>query len=148
MSPGGLPCLSPDHYLACLIIHLSLVFYPFRRQILREVFLTLPREKEFLSRGWGIPGSARGRGVRTLSFPPMNATHALAKNLSRTPPVVQNHIPGTQIHSPENFRKFGKVAFPFCGGIEIYLTNEGNRCNSTHNSEFLVWGEGALASSL
>jgi hypothetical protein len=42
-----------------------------------------------------------------------------------TPPVVQNHIPGIQIHSPENFRKSEKVASSFCGEKENYLTNEG-----------------------
>ena len=50
--PGGIMSPAPDnysppaHYLACLIIHLSLVFYPFRRQILREVSPALPRSKK------------------------------------------------------------------------------------------------------
>jgi len=52
------------------------------------------------------------------------ATHALAKFSLDTPPVVQSHIPGTEIHSPENFGKNEKAASN-CGGTENYLTNEG-----------------------
>jgi hypothetical protein len=47
------------------------------------------------------------------------------KDASWTPlPRRPKKIPGTQIHSPENFRKFGKASSSFGGGTENYLTND------------------------
>ena len=111
MFPGGLPRLSPAHYLANLEVILSLVFCPIPRQILREVFLTLPGEKNSYPKGGGMTRKkirptcgSHLWGVLSLLTPWQK------KDASRkAPPVVQNHIPGTQIHSPENFRKFGNM---------------------------------------
>ena len=110
MSPGGLPCLSSAHFLSNLIsLSISLVSYLFRRHNLQGVFLPWPGERNAYSRGRGRPGSARGGGWSVPYTSPMAATDALAeKFLPDTPPVVQNYIPGTQIHSPENSRKIWK----------------------------------------
>jgi hypothetical protein len=64
--------------------------------------------------------------MRAPSIVPMIATATHRNNSPRTPPSVSSsHISATQIHSPENFRKSGKVTPSFWSCTENYLTNEG-----------------------
>jgi len=92
--------------MACLIIHLSLAFYPFRRQILREVFLTHPQEeKNSLARGRGRPGK-QNRGWSWVPYRDSEyATDALAENLPGHPPVVQRKFLAHKFIPRKNFRK-------------------------------------------
>jgi hypothetical protein len=64
-----------------------------------------PGEKNSYSRGWGMTRKKEQADVRVPYLPPLKATDALAKFSPATAPLFQNHIPGTQNHSPENFRK-------------------------------------------
>jgi len=114
MFPGGLPRLSPAHYLANLEVILSLVFCPIPRQILREVFLTLPGEKNSYPKGGGMTRKTNQADVRVPSMGSPFATDALAEK-----GCFQEGAPGRpksySWHTnpfPGKFQKIWKYALP------------------------------------
>jgi hypothetical protein len=93
ISPEGLPCLSRDHYLAILIIHLSIIFCPFpQSQPSRGISHPAQEKKNSFPTGQPPPADPRGRGVLVPYTGGENPTDALAENFPRTPPVGQSHI--------------------------------------------------------
>ena len=126
MSPEGLSCLSREHYLAFLIINLSLVFCPILRHNLQDEFLILPRRKNSYARGWGRPGKRNRPTCRShLAFNAC-ATDTLAEKFPpHTPPPSSKIIFLAQNSIPRKFQKIWKYDPSFCGGRDNYLTNEG-----------------------
>ena len=106
MSQKGFPAYSREHSLSNLIsLSISLVSYLFLWHNLRGAFLPA-RGKGCLFQRPRHDLDLREAGGGWFHIPPLcMLLTALAENSPGHPPVVQNHIPGTQIHSPENSRK-------------------------------------------
>ena len=125
MSPVYAIYKAPEHYLANLEVILSPRFPSIPSANLSISISHHTRGKEFFPKGGARPGNQNRPTPGSHLWGVLSLLTPWQQISPDTPLVVQNHIPGTQIHSPENFRKFGKVASSFCGGMDNYLTNEG-----------------------
>jgi hypothetical protein len=137
MSPGWLSCLSRDHYLANLIIHRSLIFCPFLRQIFREVFLILPGGKRILIPEGGYDPEKR-TGRRAGPFfptPPCYWRFQEKGCFPRTPPDLLKPYFCHTNHSPENFRKFWRSGLFILRRKGELFDKRGDRCDCVPGSK-------------
>ena len=129
ISPGGLPCLPPAHYLANLAFHLSLIFYLFPpTQPLRCISRPAQRKRMLIPDAHHHPMIEHPRGYEPLDTSPMSATDALGEKFPGHPPSSQIVFLAHKSIPRKIQERFGKgtssfiecgLDFKYKGGVRI-----------------------------